>query len=330
MKKTDTYIAVRCNGIFAQYIEEYVGLKRTFGFKYNLETTVLNNFDAFCVRQNLHSTKIISSFLSAWESKLYNENETSHKLRVRVVRGFLSYLSKKGICVPNNFHPLPNAKAGFVPYIFSRNEIANFINAVDKMSHEKVAISPIRHLVMPVLFRMIYGCGLREAEATHLKKKDIAFEDRTVRIINSKGDYDRIVVMSESLTNICYNYYIRDEIKTFESEYFFPSPDHTYYSNSSIYDIFRKALFIAGIYHKGRGKGPRLHDLRHTYAVHVLSKWQKEGKDLYVCLPILSDYLGHKNITSTERYVQLVPESYIEVTDAYDTMYDNIFPEVEV
>ncbi len=93
-----------------------------------------------------------------------------------------------------------------------------------------------------------------------------------------------------------------------KSIYFFPAPDGGFYDTSTIYDIFRKCLFDAGIPHRGRGKGPRLHDLRHSFAVHILNKWSSEGKDIYTCLPILRTALGHDRITTTEKYLRLVPK----------------------
>jgi integrase len=97
-----------------------------------------------------------------------------------------------------------------------------------------------------------------------------------------------------------------------------------FYDTSTIYDIFRKCLFDAGIPHRGRGKGPRLHDLRHSFAVHILNKWSSEGKDIYTCLPILRTALGHDRITTTEKYLRLVPEAYMEVTEPFNDRFHTI------
>ena len=85
---------------------------------------------------------------------------------------------------------------------------------------------------------------------------------------------------------------------------------------------------MAGIPHGGRGKGPRLHDLRHTFAVHMLNMWAVQGRDLYVALPILSVYLGHTSLKSTEQYLRLVPEAYAQITLAFEAGFGDVFPEV--
>ena len=179
----------------------------------------------------------------------------------------------------------------------------------------------------PALFRTLYGCGLRANEALKLKTEDVDLDIGSVLIRTAKGGKDRMVIMSDSLLSFCKAYRSRDEVKQFESDYFFPSRDHGYYDSSSVYADFRKYLKLSGIHHRGRGNGPRLHDFRHTFAVHVLNNWAKQGKDLYVCLPILQSYLGHATITATEKYLQLVPEAYAQVTDSYGKKFGHIFPE---
>lgn len=137
-----------------------------------------------------------------------------------------------------------------------------------------------------------------------------------------------MVAMSDSLTRICRSYRMHEEIRAFESEYFFPSRDHGYYDTSTLYADFRKYLQLCGIPHKGRGKGPRLHDLRHSYAVHVLNGWAAQGKDLYACLPVLQRHLGHARISATEKYLQLVPDAFTQVTGPFESMFGSVFPEV--
>jgi integrase len=105
------------------------------------------------------------------------------------------------------------------------------------------------------------------------------------------------------------------------AEYNQSSPDNTVFpgpcgkecNNRTLYSWFRNALFDAGIPHGGRGKGPRLHDLRHTFAVHNLERWIKEKQDLQVNLSVLVDYLGHENMSGTGQYLRLVPSIYPEI-----------------
>ena len=92
-------------------------------------------------------------------------------------------------------------------------------------------------------------------------------------------------------------------------EPFFPGRDgHTRCKADNLYWSFRRAIEIAGIPHRGRSAGPRLHDLRHTFAVLRLLRWFEEGADLSAKLPYLATYLGHVNPTCTYWYLTAVPE----------------------
>ena len=85
----------------------------------------------------------------------------------------------------------------------------------------------------------------------------------------------------------------------------------------------------SGIPYEGKLRGPRLHDFRHTFAVTAMNHLSDEGNDLYVSLPILSAYLGHAGIQSTERYVRLTEDRLSTITDSIQLNLPNIFPEVK-
>ena len=93
----------------------------------------------------------------------------------------------------------------------------------------------------------------------------------------------------------------------------FPSPKGTRCYGEIFYTSFRKVLKQAGIQHGGIGKGPCLHDLRHTFAVHNLEKWLKSGENIQAKLPILADYLGHTSLLGTQRYLRLTPSILPEI-----------------
>lgn len=113
-------------------------------------------------------------------------------------------------------------------------------------------------------------------------------------------------------------------------EYFFVSPNGTFCRAGSVYCWFRKVLANCGIQHIGKHQGPRVHDLRHTFAVHSLMKMAKSGHDLYYTLPILSTYMGHKSIGATERYVRLTAEMYPELLDDERKLCSYVFPKIKM
>ena len=327
MKNTKP-LKLDCSSVFAPYEYDYIEQNRALGLKYDIDAEFLNQFDKFCVLRDVTKPILSEKLLNEWCEKRQCENATNHHMRIRRIRGFAAFLSNNGVEAPSKFHPLPTPPKTFQPYIFTHEEIRRFLSAVDEHNRAACVSSPLRHLVMPLLFRTLYTCGLRVNEALHLKITDVDLEQGTLLILGAKGDKDRLVAMSESLTTLCCDYRANDPVRNFGSEYFFPAPDRGFYDSSTIYDWFRQYLFSAGISHGGRGKGPRLHDLRHTFAVHALGNWATQGRDLYVCLPILSAFLGHKDLNSTQQYLRLVPEAYPEVTGPFEMSFGGVFPEV--
>ena len=96
----------------------------------------------------------------------------------------------------------------------------------------------------------------------------------------------------------------------------------------NLYKNFRRFLWRARISHGGMGKGPRIHDFRHTYAVHCLKKWSEEEKDLTVYLPILKTYMGHDSFEETAYYLRLTADVFPEITLKIETQYPGIIPEL--
>ena len=260
--------------VLAPYMLDVVEQKRALGNKYNAGVEALSAFDDFCNEQQLRIPAISKELLQKWEKKRPHENETTQCFRISYVRILCKYLHSNGYDAPCAFHPAPHVNKCFVPHIFTKDEIERLFSAVDctKESSE----SPLRHLVMPVLFRLLYTCGLRVSEALHLKVADVDLDAGVLAIYGAKGDKERLVGISDSMLAYMKSYRSNPLVTNAKSIYFFPAPDGGFYDTSTIYDIFRKCLFDAGIPHRGRGKGPRLHDLRHPYVKHTTKKYNSE------------------------------------------------------
>lgn len=319
---------LRNKSVFAPYFTNFIEQKRALGNKYDACVEMLNLFDDFCIDQDITEPKITPELFQKWCKRRPNENQTTQAIRINYLQIFSGYMHNNGYEAPFAFHPLPSRSKEFRPYIFTEKEISNFIAALDKKHTAPIPGTPVRHLVYPVLFRVLCGCGLRINEALLLKAEDADLEKGTFLIRKAKGGKDRMIVLSDSLLAICRDYRANPLIREYGHEYFFPTREHGFYDASTIYADFRKYLQLSGINHHGRGYGPRLHDFRHTFAVRVIQKWQTEGKDIYLCLPILQSYLGHFRFSSTEKYLRLVPETYTQITDPCEKKFRYIFPEV--
>jgi integrase/recombinase XerD len=96
----------------------------------------------------------------------------------------------------------------------------------------------------------------------------------------------------------------------------------------NIYKNFRRFLWRARISHGGRGRGPRIHDFRHTYAVHCLKKWAEQEKDLTAYLPALKTYLGHESFKETAYYLRLTADVFPHIVLKLETLYPGLIPEL--
>ena len=109
--------------------------------------------------------------------------------------------------------------------------------------------------------------------------------------------------------------------------WFFPNKQGVPYRSDTAYRLFRKALSVAGISHGGKGKGPCLHDLRHTYAVRVLNRWVQEGKSLTTALPYLAIYMGHEGLKASQHYLRLTATMFPELIRTVENKYGWVIPE---
>src|SRR5690606_9470660 len=139
----------------------------------------------------------------------------------------------------------------------------------------------------------------------------------------------RLVPMSESVVACCRYYFQVMHRHSSPEDYFFMKADRNPIARDNVYRRFREILWESGIPHGGKGNGPRVHDLRHTFAVHSLKRVVARGVDVYCALPILSTYLGHASVAATEQYVRLTADAFPEIRDALERYCSHVIPEVE-
>lgn len=315
------------NSILSNNLYNFLKLKRSIGYKYQSEAHMLQRIDQFFVSEQLEKLELSEYIVLKWSLKRENESQKTHFTRVSIMRQFAVYLNKNGISAafPQQISKSAFSKT-FTPYIFTHEQISTLINNADNMP-EAMGQSKI-NIIFPAILRLLYCCGLRVSEATTLRISDFDLNRGNITIRDSKNDNNRIVPISDSLKVYMIDYFSKIHLTSKDDDFMFPNPFKEQYDPATIYRYFRKTLWQSGISHGGRGKGPRLHDLRHSFAVHSLKNWIIEGRDTYVLLPILSEYLGHKNIYATERYLRLTSEMYPNILQKVKDTCGEIIPEV--
>ena len=309
---------------FTNIMDEFIAFKMTGGYKYLEESRTLRKFDSFLAEQGLRIIEISKDIMDIWSRQGFRESRKSLSNRVVVIRQFAVYAVNRGysIAIPDIVKNARNKL--FVPYVFSHEEINRVFHVIDNLPGGRRDNS---QAVYPVLFRILYGCGLRIGEALALKIQDVDLKDGILTIRHAKNDKTRLVPMSESLLLSCRKYSNECLLGVPRDEYF---PRKKYGGSRNVGTVgqtFRTILWRSGIPYYGKGKGPRLHDVRHTFGCHALKQMSDRGIDLYCSLPVLSAYLGHSSIKATEQYLRLTMEIYPEMADRMKMFTGDIYPE---
>jgi integrase len=158
-----------------------------------------------------------------------------------------------------------------------------------------------------------------------LRFRDVDLNQGVITVHQGKLRKDRLVPPALSLVNRSRKYAAHFENRPPDAT-FFPGPSGGPFSLGTVYTLFRKLLLQCGIPHAGRSKGPRIHDARHLFAVRVLRRWYQDGADLDAKLPLLATYLGHVNLSGTQRYLHLTAELFPEITARADAAFGDVIP----
>jgi integrase/recombinase XerD len=196
----------------------------------------------------------------------------------------------------------------FVPHIYSGAELRRLLDAVPAACAGRV---PFDGDVYRTLLLLLYGAGLRISEAVALNTSDVDLADATLRIRETKFFKTRIVPLGTDLTKVLTAHAGKRnaEMAARPDAPFFCFRDGRRFSRSAAQGAFRRLRVCAGVSREGGSyRQPRLHDLRHSAAVHRLIAWYRTGADLQDLLPKLSTYLGHVDLSATQRYLTMTPE----------------------
>lgn len=315
------------SSVLAPFINGLLRMKEAAGYNMRAARHVFKELDIYVNSIGVTTPVLSEDIISGWAASRINDRNNTLYAKYALVNQLARYMIHDGAkaYVPR-LPRYPNND--FTPYIFTEKEISDILSKADKLI-PKTHYENI--MVMPAILRMLYATGMRISEALSMTNADVDTDNGILLIRKTKNQLDRQIPISESLNNVLIQYRkYRDLMPlkdiTGADKPFFIKPDGSSMSSGCIYTRFRKIYTSCGVKYVGGQRGPRVHDLRHTFAVHTLAAMSRAGIDLYTSMPILSVYLGHKSVWMTEKYVRLTTAMYPEIETKCSECDQLIYP----
>jgi integrase/recombinase XerD len=284
--------------------QQYVAFRKTLGDRFVVNG---NQLKAFC---RAIGPKIDIADVSPEKVNAFLVGDgpltTTWYVKHNALRGFYRYAISRGF-VTRSPLPLTIPKLPpFKPYIYSPAELRRILDSTESCRRPR---SDLDASVMRALILLIYGAALRPSEALSLRVSDVDLSGAILTIRDSKFFKSRLVPIGPNTVRVLAEYARRHDSPS-------RKPDDPFFVGRNAKQIplhkferaFQQIRIHAGLHRDGGPRcQPRLHDLRHTSAVHRLTSWYREGKDARKLLPQLSVYMGHRLLTATQAYLSMTP-----------------------
>ena len=306
------------------FIKDFIAFKRSLGYKYETSEYYVHEFDRFYAKHELKGVSLKET-VESWVSLRDTECSNTQRVRVAPIREFGKYLQSLGqscvFVIPNK---VCRKQTRTIPHFFTDDEIIRFFNACDTLNSRKENL--VRHLVLPMYFRLLYCCGVRTGESRLLLRKNVNLHNGYIDIIHSKGPKDRRLFLPEDLRLLYLKYdVVIDELFP-DRTYFFPVKSDSCYQSQAIGQNFNKIWKAAGLGYESGSKA-RAYDFRHHFAFATLNRWIEQGADVNSKLPYLMRYMGHSSLESTFYYLHFVPEFFSTFSEKTKIL-EGLLPEV--
>jgi integrase/recombinase XerD len=289
-----------------QAVDQYLQHKRSLGMQCKTMARLLR---AFCKAMGeVQIDEVSQAAINAFIRGSGVVTPTLHG-KLSALRGFYHYLLNRGYLTHSPLPTqIPKEPEPLIPYIYSQAQLRRILKAAENQPPWcKLEADCLRALVL-----LLYGAGLRISEALRLTLADLDLSERMLSIRETKLYKTRLVPMGADLSQALTAYLAA------RHERGHPKPPEAFLlvtrhslpvSVQLAEDTFKRLCREVGVQRSdGSRFQPRLHDLRHSFAVHRLTACYREGGDVQRLLPQLATYLGHIDIGCTQRYLTLTPE----------------------
>jgi integrase/recombinase XerD len=285
----------------ADHLSDYLTLRRGLGFALGRHGHDLQDFVAFLDAAG--AERVTVDLAVAWVRSKEQWKPITVDFRMSAVRGFADYLHAIDPATevpPAGLLSAPRRRPA--PHVYSPAEITDLLDAAAGLKPQ------LRAATFTTLLGLLTVTGMRLGEARALTRHDVALEDGLLIIRHAKFDRMRLVPLHATTAAALRRYALTRDLLCPEprTDRFFVSSAGGELNGSAVDQAFRALTTAVGL--REDGTGPRVHDLRHTFAVRTLIDWQRDGVDISTHLPVLSTYLGHVEPKNTYWYLSAVPE----------------------
>lgn len=285
----------------SRHVENYLRLRRALGFKLEREGQLLGQLVAYL--ETAGAATLTSELAVAWAREPADAQPNHWAKRLGVVRRFAIYLQTVDpateVPPPGVF---PARRRRPTPYLWSQSDICRLLDGARTLR------SPLRAATHEALFGLLAASGMRVGEVVALQRDDLDLDAGVITIREAKFDRSRLVPLHPTTTEALRRYAAeRDRLcPRPRSRAFFLSSTGTALDRSGVGKTFRKITTAIGA--RTATVHPRIHDLRHSFAVHTLIEWQRSGVNVDEHIGTLSTYLGHVSPAGTYWYLSASPE----------------------
>ncbi len=286
-----------------ELLQEYLAMRRALGFKLRTEGTGLMSFVVFM--EETQADHISIALALNWATQPTSVQPYRSAQRLSYVRGFARYCSAfdaRSEVPPSGLLPFPHQRPS--PYFFTDENIEHLLQGAQRWP----ATDGLTNHTYHCLFGLLSVSGLRIGEALGLAVDDVDLDDGILTIRSSKFGKSRLVPLHASTISVLVSYRQRREhfLAGRDVAHWFVNARGARLGYDAVLDVFHR-LTAELPSQPGRAR-PRLHDLRHRFALATLLHWYRDGQDVERRLPVLSAFLGHVEVSDTYWYLSACPE----------------------
>lgn len=299
-------------------ITNYISYRQALGTRFQTNATILRAFGR-AIGTQADVTGVRAKQVAVFLAGAGPVTSNWH-IKYSALRGFYRYAISRGYTADMPLPTvLPKRPPPFVPYIYSREELRRLLDATGSYQRQRSVIEPV---TVRTIVLLLYGTGLRISEALRLNRTDVDLDNSLLTVHLTKFHKTRLVPFGPQVCRVLAKYAQSRRplvVHPREDGPFFTTRRGDRVKRDSFEGNFQRLRAHAGI---GRSKDaryqPRLHDLRHTFAVDRLTSWYQQGANVQKLLHHLSVYLGHTLLVSTQVYLTLTPELLQQASDRFE------------